>query len=269
MATQKADSTPYLKIFLLSACLIYALLDVVSDYNVNYRYQQAQCRVVSHKLEKYRPSLKGGVARRMFSALIGVEFAVNSQQYQVWALGSRMYTRKVRGQTAQSIFSTFPKDIVVPCWYDPASPATTLVLEQGYHTASIAFLIGLALYLIANLFFFYVPRTKHILPKGKVDRSGLFKVNTTLLTNEYYYIGNVPVTKDILPPELKPRDSGIYLLIKPEMDSQAESYVEQLSRIGVLIAIRREVKLVMYSILFVGWALMIYGFAANLILFVK
>jgi hypothetical protein len=105
------------------------------DYRAHYSYAAAQCRVIAADAQHTTTRLNNGAVRDHYHPAVSFSYVVNGQSYQ-----TRGYDNYDGVTSDASVLVSFPVGASVPCWYDPADPASAIVARSfspQYHASGL------------------------------------------------------------------------------------------------------------------------------------
>lgn len=121
----------FIGIVLLGLALLWWLVAglMMRDFRIATKYQEAQCRILDFKVERFESRTKEGVGRgrRTVSErpVFTYRFTVEGKEFVSSGYDS------VGGRDAKSAeYSRFRAGETYPCWYDPADPKQAVLVKE-------------------------------------------------------------------------------------------------------------------------------------------
>jgi hypothetical protein len=175
------------------------------DIRVNHTFQQTSCTITNLKTVRYDRSVFS--RHSTYAPLVQVAYEVNNMQYMNWTTASRIHPTVSLYYISEEVLKHYNINSNITCWYDPANP-NIVYLEKGYHVLD-ALVVGVMLFILCMVLILYKLRQISVPDKTKIDfdqdyiAEGSFRIKKTFFTITYVYVGEEPLTPELLLPKFQ------------------------------------------------------------------
>lgn len=234
----KAAHFVFFYIFLLSANFLTGLY---SDNANNIYYQPTMCAVLEKQL-----------TQNLFFSQPRIRISYNPSIHllNLWVKPSQRYPDSVPRFFANSLLADYHVGTTVPCWYNTKN-VNEVILDRHYHIINWIKLLNIAGVSLALLMIYPIfnPNMKSMgLGPLKIEVIDNFKIVYYLFGIEYTYIGNQPLTLDMVP-RLKEGSRG---------EHRAKVIFEQINKKGSCYIFRLPVSYFVLVVMIINTVILYY-----------